>query len=513
MNAARNFSGILILASAKQLFMIYRLISTIVPGLFVTATVLAGTSAAGRGQTHDFTARPVNVYVTAKDTGQLLAKVGDLHFADLAQPTEKQQCVFVDPSKTFQTVLGIGGALTDASAETFYKLPEDRQREILRAYYDPQEGIGYTLGRTHINSCDFSSESYTYVRDGDKQLDSFDISHDLKYRIPFIKQVLAAAGKTNFILFASPWSPPAWMKDNGDMLHGGILKPEYYASWARYYVKFIHAYEKQGVPIWGLTVQNEPLAVQPWESCIYTAEAERDFVKHYLGPTLRNAGLKDTKIIIWDHNRSLMYHRASVVLDDPAAAQYVWGVGYHWYVGDNFENVKRVKEAYPRTHLLFTEGCNGPFDAGKINDWPWGELYARSMINDFNNDAEGWTDWNVLLDESGGPNHVHNYCFAPIHADTRTGELHYMNSYYYIGHFSKFIRPGAQRIISSSTADDLLTTAFLNKDGRIAVIVMNPSDAEQPFYLWIGGKAAQTSSPAHSIMTFVISSTFQSRPA
>jgi glucosylceramidase len=479
------------------------MICTIMPSLFTGVTVLAGVWGADRSPAADITSKPVTVYVTAKDTGQRLARTGELHFADLAQHTEKQECIFVDPTKEFQTVLGVGGALTDAAAETFYKLPVEKQREILTAYFDPQNGIGYSLGRTSIHSCDFSSESYTYVTNDDATLASFNIGHDLRYRIPFIKEVLATAGK-GFTIFASPWSPPAWMKDNNDMLHGGKLKPEFYDAWARYYVKFIKAYAQAGVPIWGLTVQNEPMAVQPWESCLYTADEERDFVKNFLGPTMVKNGLKDKKILIWDHNRSIMYGRAEAVLDDPKAAQYVWGVAFHWYVGNNFENVKRVQEAFPKTHLLFTEGCNAPFDAAHIHDWQWGERYGISMINDFNNGAVGWTDWNILLDQQGGPNHVQNYCFAPIHANTETGELIYMSSYYYLGHFSKFIRPGARRIISSSTDDDLLTTAFLNKDGRIAVIVMNASETEQPFYLWIGGKAAQTSSPAHSIMTLVI---------
>ena len=446
----------------------------------------------------------VEIYVTARDTGQRLAKMGEAEMDTALPVNEKEEYIFVDPAKTFQTIVGIGGALTDASAETFYKLPKAKQQEVLRAYFDPQNGIGYSLGRTHIHSCDFSSESYTYVKDGDKQLDSFDISHDLKYRIPFIKAAMAEAGN-HFTLFVSPWSPPAWMKDNHDMLHGGKLKPEFDGSWARYYCKFIHAYEAAAVPIWGLTVQNEPLATQTWESCIYSAGEERDFVKNYLGPALWKDGLKDKKIIIWDHNRSLMYPRASTVLDDPEAAKYIWGVGYHWYAGNHFENVRRVKEAYPNTHLLFTEGCNGPFDFSKINDWQWGELYGKSMVNDFNNGVEGWTDWNVLLDQQGGPNHVQNYCFAPIHADIRTGQLFYMNSYYYIGHFSKFIRPGAKRIISSSTTDNLLTTAFLNQDGKIAVVVLNLSDQQQQFELWAGGKGAKTTSPAHSIMTLLMS--------
>ncbi len=473
-------------------------------GLFMGATAPAEEAGATQTRAADFATRPVVVYVTAKATGQRLARTGELHFIDLPQPTEKQQCVFVDPSKKFQTVLGIGGALTDAAAETFYKLPKEKQEQILKAYYDVRDGIGYTLGRTSINSCDFSSESYTYVTNDDATLASFNISHDLKYRIPFIKEVLATAGRKNFTLFASPWSPPAWMKDNDDMLHGGSLKPEFYDAWARYYVKFIKAYQQAGVPIWGVTVQNEPMAVQPWESCVYTAGEERDFVKNYLGPIMAKSGLKDKKILIWDHNRSMMYQRAEVVLDDPNAAQYVWGVAFHWYVGDHFENVKRVQEAFPKTHLLFTEGCNGPFDQAQIHDWQWGEIYGRSMIHDFNNGAVGWTDWNVLLDQEGGPNHVQNYCFAPIIADTKTGELTYMNAYYYLGHFSKFVRPGARRIISSSTVDGLLTTAFENKNGRIAVVVMNSSDTEQPFFLWLNGKAAKTSSPPHSIMTLVI---------
>ncbi|HWD92012.1 MAG TPA: glycoside hydrolase family 30 protein [Verrucomicrobiae bacterium] len=446
----------------------------------------------------------IKVYITAKDTGQKLSRAADLSFVAMPQPGEKQETIFVDASKTYQTVLGVGGALTDAAAETFYKLPKDKQQEILQAYFDPEKGIGYSLGRTHIHSCDFSSESYTYVKNGDTSLNSFDISHDLKYRIPFIKEILATAGANNFTIFASPWSPPAWMKDNNDMLHGGKLKPEYYGTWANYCAKFIKAYEKQGVPIWGMTVQNEPMAIQTWESCIYTAEEERDFVKNYLGPTFAKDGLAKKNIVIWDHNRSLMYQRAAVVLEDPEAARFVWGVGYHWYVGDHFENVKMVQQAFPNTHLLFTEGCNGPYDSATIDDWKWGENYGKSMVNDFNNGAVGWTDWNVLLDQEGGPNHVQNFCFAPIHGDTKTGALHYMNSYYYIGHFSKFVRPGARRIVSSSTTDNLITTAFLNNDKNIVVIVMNSTAKAQPFYLWMDDKEAKSQSPAHSIMTLVL---------
>ncbi|MGI8951331.1 MAG: glycoside hydrolase family 30 protein [Chitinophagaceae bacterium] len=452
--------------------------------------------------------KKIVVYTTADSTNLRITATDTLSFSDFGQPLETQPCVFIDPSKTFQTFVGIGGALTDASAETFAKLPKEKQQQILQNYFDAQKGIGYTLARTNIQSCDFSSDSYTYVKDNDSSLKTFSVAHDEQYRIPFIKQAIAAAGG-KLTLFASPWSPPAWMKDNNSMLHGGKLKPEFYKSWAEYYVKFINAYKKEGIPVWGITVQNEPMAKQTWESCNYTAEEERDFIKNYLGPTLQKAGLNDKKIIAWDHNRDLIYQRASTILEDPAAAKYVWGIGFHWYEdwtggGKIFDNVKRVEETFPNTHLIFTEGCAERFNLSQINDWKWGEAYGRNMINDFNNGTVGWCDWNILLDEQGGPNHVGNFCFAPVHANTKTGELTYLSSFYYIGHFSKFIRPGAKRIISSSSRGQLLTTAFLNTDGKIAVIVMNQSNEKIPYHLWMHGKAAAVTSLPHSIQTLVV---------
>src|SRR3989454_2786834 len=270
----------------------------------------------------------VAVYPPADNSNYRLSATDTLAFKHLGQPLETQICVFVDPTKTFQTILGIGGALTDAAAETFAKLPPAKQREILNAYFDVSNGIGYTLARTNIHSCDFSSGSYTYVNEGDKELQSFSVNHDKQFRIPFIRQALATAGG-KLTLFGSPWSPPAFMKDNNNMLHGGKLKLEFYQSWANYYTKFIKAYQREGIPIWGITIQNEPMATQTWESCIYSAEEERDFSKNYLGPTMNREGLGDKKIIAWDHNRDLIYQRANTILTAPKAARYVWGIGYH----------------------------------------------------------------------------------------------------------------------------------------------------------------------------------------
>lgn len=450
----------------------------------------------------------VTVYTTAENSNLRLTQTAVLSFSAYGQPFETEPAIFVDPSKTFQSFVGIGGALTDASAETFAKLPKNKQQELLEKYYDVNKGIGYSFARTNIHSSDFSSDSYTYVKENDSQLKTFSVAHDQQYRIPLIKQAIAAAGG-KLPMFVSPWSPPAWMKNTKDMLHGGKLSPIYYQSWANYYIKFIKSYQEIGIPIWGLSVQNEPMAKQSWESCNYTAEEETNFIKNFLGPTLVKSGLADKKLIAWDHNRDLLYQRASAVLNDPTAAKYVWGIGFHWYEdwtggGKIFDNVRRVNEAFPNTHLLFTEGCVEKYDISRIKEWRYGEIYGRSMINDFNNGTVAWTDWNILLDEKGGPNHVGNFCFAPVHADTKTGELTYLNSYYYIGHFSKFIRPGAKRIISSTSRGQLLTTAFKNTNGSIVVVVMNQSAEAIPYHMSIGNKAVAVNSEAHSIQTLVV---------
>jgi glucosylceramidase len=449
----------------------------------------------------------VSVYTSADSTNLRLTNTDNLKFSELKQPLETQTCIFVNPDKTFQTFLGIGGAITDASAEVFAKLPKDKQQELLNAYFSKDKGIGYTLIRTNINSCDFSSDMYTYVAEGDKEMKTFNIDHDRKFKIPLIKKAMETAGG-KLTLFASPWSPPAFMKDNNNVLKGGKLLPEFYQSWANYYVKFINSYQKEGIPVWGLTIQNEPMATQKWESCIYTAENERDFLKNYLGPTLKKAGLGDKKISIWDHNRDLLSQRASTILDDPEANKYVWGIGFHWYESwsggeQMYENVGKVHEMYPDKNLLFTEGCVESFNAEKYQLWKNGERYGKSMINDFNNGTVGWTDWNILLDENGGPNHVGNFCFAPIHGDTKTGELIYTPSYYFIGHFSKFIGKNAKRISSVSSRSNLLTASFINQDGKVVTVVMNQSSKKVTYNLCIGTSATAVSILPHAIQTLV----------
>ncbi len=442
----------------------------------------------------------VAVTRTARDTGEWLASMPALTFSP--DPHPEMASILVDPARRFQTIEGFGGAFTEAAAVTFYKMDAAAQAAVLKAYFDPQEGNAYSLCRTTINSCDFSEGNYAYDETpGDVALAHFSIEHDRQALIPLIRSAVQAAGGA-LQLFASPWSPPAWMKTNHEMNHGGKLLPVYRQAWARYFTRYALAYAAEGLPMWGMTVQNEPEATQTWDSCIYSAEEERDFVRDHLGPELAAAGLGHLRLIVHDHNRDFVYQRAKVVYDDPNAARYVWGAGFHWYVGDHFENIQLLHDAYPDKHLIFTEGCQegGPH----LGEWGVGERYGHSIIQDLNHWTEAWVDWNLILDEQGGPNHVGNYCSAPVIADTRNGTLKgvlFQSSYAYIGHFSRFIRPGATRVVSVSTLDELETTAFCHSDGQIAVVVMNRGEVDLPFALHFGAAAAPTTAPAHSITT------------
>ncbi|HSD06853.1 glycoside hydrolase family 30 protein [Flavobacterium sp.] len=453
------------------------------------------------------TNKKITVYTTSENTKNRLSETTTLNFIAATQPLETEISVFVEPDITFQKFMGIGGAITDASAQVFAKLSKEKQQELLDAYYTSDKGIGYSILRTTIHSSDFGTDTYTYIKEGDKDLKTFSIAPDYKYRIPMIKRAITTAGG-KLLTYATPWSPPAFMKNTNNMLKGGVLLPEFYQEWANYYAKFIKAYEKEGIPIWGTSTQNEPLATQTWESCLYTADGERDFIKNYLGPTLKKEGLGDKKIVIWDHNRDLMYNRANVIYSDPEAAKYVWGLGFHWYetwtgAEQNFNNVRRVQEAYPDKNLMFTEGCLERFDATKYQFWPHAERYGIAMINDFNNGTTAWTDWNILLDQQGGPNHVGNFCFAPLHADTTTGELIYTPSYYYIGHFSKFIKPNAKRVSSAVSRTTLASTSFINSNGEVVTVIMNATDKNIDYNLYVHNSKAQITIPAHGIQTLI----------
>ena len=446
------------------------------------------------------TAQTLRIFLTRRD--------GD---APLAEQPAPQRCaddaallrLMVNTERRFQTHLGFGGAFTEAAASVWQGLPEAAREQLLRDYFDPVEGHGYTLGRVHMNSCDFALGNYAHVeRPDDFALDSFTIERDRRALLPFIQAALRVAARP-IQLLVSPWSPPAWMKTNGEMNDGGRLRPECRQAWAQCFVRFIHAYAAEGVPVWGVSVQNEPAARQRWDSCLYSAEEERDFVRDHLGPALHTAGLGHVKIVVWDHNRDVMVERASVIYSDAEAAKYVWGTGFHWYGADHFDHLQLVHDAWPDKQLLFTEGCQegGPHNGS----WEVGERYARSIVNDLNRWTVGWIDWNLLLDERGGPNHVGNFCSAPVLADTAAGALMHQSSYWAVGHFARFIRPGAQRVLCAAASHEVEATAFINPDASAVVVATNRHDHALQLALLIDDTHWKVELPARSIATFVSS--------
>ena len=414
----------------------------------------------------------------------------------------------------YQEILGFGGAFTEAAAYNYSLLTDEQKKDFMEKYFDKEKGIGYNFCRTCINSCDFAIDIYTYVEDGDKTLETFNIDRDRKYIIPFIKDAQKYTGEA-LTIFASPWSPPAYMKDNNSATNGGKLKEEYKPLWAKYYAKYIKAFRNEGITISAISVQNEPIAYQPWESCYYSPEDERDFIEKYLAPTLDDEGLSDIKIIICDHNKERVYDRAKRIFTSKAVEDRVWAVGHHWYSGDHFDGLRLVHERFNKP-LICSEICGIITD----NVLSVAENYARELCGDFNNFTAAFCDWNILLNEIGGPFHNRDRslpnteklvyenkgvgCYAPILYDSKKKELIYTPIYYYIGHFSKFVKLGARRIATTKFSDSIQTCAFENPDGSLVVIVANISGDELPAVIRHEGICTSLPMPAHSIATVLL---------
>lgn len=433
------------------------------------------------------------VYITRKNSEDRL-KEYDIN--EICTDSKSNDRIIINTGEKFQKILGFGGAITESSAYVLGKYKD--KNKILKDYFDEKNGLGYNFTRVHINSCDFSLDNYSYVDENDESLNSFSLDNDEKYILPILREVKDIR-KEDLNILSSPWSPPKYMKTNGDMNNGGKIKDNYKGLWAKYYVRYIEEMKKKGFNIWGVTVQNEPAAKQVWDSCEYTAEEERDFIKYFLGPEFEKNNLLDKKIIIWDHNRDLVYDRAKVVLDDKEANKYVWGTGIHWYVSEEFENTSKVHNEYPDKHLIFTEGCQ---EGGvHIGSWKTGERYGRNIIGDFNNYVEAWIDWNIVLDETGGPNHVGNLCDAPIIIENNSNVI-YNSSFYYIAHFSKFIKKDSIRVLSKSDIDKVHCLACIN-DGVTTVVIMNENEEDKTVNLNIDGEEISIKLTKNSIYTII----------
>ncbi len=421
----------------------------------------------------------------------------------------ENQLINVYPDLKYQEIIGFGGAFTETSAYNFAQVSDSVKSKIIDAYFDVDKGLGFNFCRTHINSCDFSLNEYTYVDDNDRTLKTFSIKRDKEYVIPFIKAALKS--NPDLFLFASPWSPPGWMKTNNKMIQGGKLLPEHYDTWARYMTRFFEEYKKEGINFFGLTVQNEAKAVQTWESCIYSATDEAVFVTKNLRPTLNEAGFNDLKIMIWDHNKERVLERAKESFAVKEASNDIWGIAFHWYSGEHFDALKMTHEMFPDKPLLLTEFCRGGSlsNDSKVtvpySDWVDVEAYANEIIGDFNNYAAGITDWNMIVDLKGGPYHNRdNGVKAQIIVDKANNTFTFGDIYYAVGHFSKFIKRGAKRIGSSTFDDSLRVTAFQNPNGEVVVIILNKAEKAFSPKLRIQDCTAGLEIPAKSLTTLII---------
>jgi glucosylceramidase len=468
----------------------------------------------------------VQIYETAAN-GNKLAHIGEVPFSANAIRLS------IDPKKRYQQITGFGGSFTEASAYLLNKLGKANRDSILRAYFG-QAGAAYSLTRTHINSCDFSLTNYAYANvPGDKALQQFSIDADRNDLIPMIKEAMAVS-KEGFKIIASPWTAPPWMKDNNDW-RGGKLLPEYRETWALYFSKYLAAYQKEGIPIWGVTVENEPLGNDKnWESMHFTPEEMTAFVSDHLGPRLEKEGFGAVKILGYDQNRGEELEKwAKVMYANKKSKKYFDGMAVHWYAStyDFFPaSLQFTHRLAPQKHLINTEACvDAEVPKWKDDNWYWSQeatdwgwdwasekdkylhpkyvpvfRYAGDIIGCLNNYVDGWVDWNMVLDRQGGPNWFKNWCTAPVIVDPVADEVYFTPLYYTMAHFSKFIRPGAVRIGFDNPDNTLMVTAAQNPNGSVAVVLFNPTENGKQVNITVNKKSINCSISAKALQTIVI---------
>lgn len=461
----------------------------------------------------------VRIYQTSQ-SGDNLKLISDSQTKSSAAKS-KTVSLQIHPEQLFQEYIGFGASFTESSAWNLATIPEALRKEVLTQLFSPQEGAGFSLTRTHINSSDYSNGHYTYVETGDEDLSTFSVQEDMKgfsgdendqvrnidliepnYDIiPMIKEA-SSITDANFKIIASAWSPPSWMKINetSEMTNGTLL-PKYYGLWAKYLSKYISAYAEQGINIWGITPQNEPLHAHDarWDSNGFTPEQGRDFLRDHLGPQLAKDGHlhldnldSGLHVLIYDHNKSVMNDYVSPTYEDPEASKYAWGTAFHWYANSELEinnwyaaELDKLHDTWPDKGIIHTESSIDIDVDDPIGQY-WREstdyagtfvpfdTYAFDIITDLNHGTQGYIEWCIILSHKGQPNPYDNFNSAPVLINPDTDEVIYTPLYYLLSHFSKFIRPNARRIgLEGDVMDGLIYTAAMNTDGSIVVVVFN----------------------------------------
>lgn len=447
----------------------------------------------------------VRVWITTED----LSRVWDLKTdLEVGPPNSKMGAVRIDPDRRFQTMLGMGGSLEHTTCYNLSILPDAERERVIESLVDPATGAGMNVMRLCIGTPDFTREPwYTYndLPEGetDPNLEKFSIEKDRAYILPILK--LALEKNPDLLFYASPWSPPGWMTSTGDMI-GGHLLPEHREAYANYFVKFVQAYEAEGIPIHAVTIQNEPgvdrsLEEDPawhYPSCRYTPEQERDFIRDHLGPAFERHGIK-SEIWCYDHNFNTEatedgddpgIDHPTTILSDPEAAKHVDGVAFHGYAGTP-EGMTIFHQRFPKVPIYFTEGST--FEVGG----------AVETIGFLRNWASSYNAWVLFLDEEGKPNNgpfeASRTCIT-LNADRKSATKHF--DYYMYGHFMKFIQRGAVRIGSEGGAG-LAHVAFANPDGTTAAVVANPQPTARRVRIETREGALEVEAPGRSVLTAI----------
>lgn len=407
------------------------------------------------------------------------------------------QVINLYPELTYETFEGFGGAITEAAGYVYHLMNEEQKKQVIDTYFSPEQ-MNYRIVRVHMDSCDFSLGMYEAMSDPeDRELKSFSFERTEKYILPMLEDAQKAAGG-NLKLMLTPWSPPAFMKTNGSRIHGGRLKPEYRGLWADYICRYVKEFEDRGFKVQRISVQNEAKAVQTWDSCLFTAEEEKEFLRDFLYPALQRHGYQDVEIFIWDHNKERIYERVRDTVDEETKAM-ITGAAFHWYSGDHFEGLDLVREKYPDLKLIMSESCLEYRLYNEENIDHVTNKLCHEIIGDLNHGMCAFYDWNLLLDEKGGPNHVNNYCHAPFLYDTvnqklmpqKTQEQYYM--------FSHYIVPGSVRVASTKYTEQIDEVAYRTPEGYYVVILLNKSKEFLPVNLRIQGKVGSFLLPAESL--------------
>lgn len=461
------------------------------PGLFSLAVALSCAPAPDAS---------VEVTLTTGDRTKLLSREADLEFGEPSAGSITT--IDVDPAVTYQKMVGFGAALSDASAWLIqHKLAPPRRDSLLQELFGRDPGAGFSFVRVDMGASDFSLKHYSYndVSAGgfDITLAGFSIEADLDATIPILKRALAI--NPQLTVMASPWSAPAWMKTSGSLIKG-TLRPDAYALYAEYFRKFIEAYAAEGIPVHLISLQNEPhFEPENYPGMRLNPADRATLVREHFGPLFARAGVK-TQILDWDHNWDEPDSPLKV-LADSGARRYVAGVAWHCYGGDVSAQSK-VRDAYPEKDVYFTECSGGAWAPSFADNLVWN--VRTLIIGATRNWARGVLMWNMALDEKHGP-HTGGCadCRGVVTINSSDGSIVRNEEYYAFAHASRFVRPGALRIASTSGVEGIESAAFKNADdGSIALIVVNTNKQEKAFAVRVAGRVFTYTLRAGVVATF-----------